>query len=92
VWKYDEKPTTAGFGLASITEPEATLKHTDGVTATCYNSQLNIILTGTNNGVVLVWCSRTYRYIANSMMTCIVLVPKAFHGIAKTRIPSRIQI
>lgn len=63
VWKYNETlPKLFVHALESIIEPEATLKHSGGVTATCYNPGLNAIMTGTNDGVVSLWCSQTYRY------------------------------
>lgn len=64
VWKYiEELPKTCAHALESIIKPEATLKHTDGVTAaTCYNPKLKTIMTGTNDGLVSLWCSQTYRY------------------------------
>ncbi|XP_044321296.1 rhodopsin kinase GRK7 isoform X4 [Triticum aestivum] len=61
VWKYDDKPKDY-LGVASVTEPEATLKHAGGVTATCYVPELKIILSGTDNGVVTVWCAVTYSW------------------------------
>ncbi|XP_045088336.1 uncharacterized protein [Aegilops tauschii subsp. strangulata] len=61
VWKYDDKPKDY-LGVASVTEPEATLKHADGVTATCYVPELKIILSGTDKGVVTVWCAVTYSW------------------------------
>jgi WD40 repeat protein len=54
VWKIDEEPTPTRDNIPFI-EPHATLEHTSGVTAVCFIAELEIIITGLNDGTVYAW-------------------------------------